>query len=266
MSWWSSATWNAIIDAVGSVWLPMARDVRLFDGASWSISTLDDMDFPSHDSEDMGIIHRLALGASGEKMWVGECYYSGPGPMGGGGVRWFDGVTWQGAEAPVGTTCVSAMEVDPAGNVWLGAYQVIWRYGSADQTWTSYSLPDEMLMDYNFAYPLQLLVDQVGDTWVIMQLCGGASCSGPAQLFRIHDGEWSLIIESPDSFVPLKQLSIDGSGQVWLFWDGEVYQMEGESPRPVTSMAARGVDVSPDGNVWVVATNGEGADLFVLEP
>lgn len=266
MSWWSPATWNAIIDAAGSVWLPMTRDVRLFDGNRWSIHTLENMDFPSPYMEDLGIIHLLAIPAGGKEMWVGECYYSGPGPMGGGGARWFDGVTWQGVDTPVDSTCVSAVEVDTAGNVWLGAYQDIWRYGNADQTWTSTSLPVAMLKDYNFAYPLQLLVDQAGDAWMIMHLCGGASCSGPAHLYRIHEGEWSLIIDSPDSFTPLKQLAMDGSGQVWLFWDGEVFQLEEETLSQVTSMAARGVDVSPDGKVWAVAINEEGADLVVMEP
>ncbi len=134
MSWWSPASWNALSGAGGTLWLPMARDVRAFDGKRWSVYTLEDMDFPSPDLEDMGVIHRLATRAGGTEVWVGECYYSGPGPMGGQGVRWFDGKTWHGAGAPVGITCVSAVQVDAAGNVWLAAYDVVWRYGDDDQS------------------------------------------------------------------------------------------------------------------------------------
>jgi hypothetical protein len=186
--------------------------------------------------------------------------------MGGQGVRWFDGETWQGADAPVGPTCVSAITADPAGNVWLGAYGSVWRYGYADQSWTAYSLPEVFLGNYNFAYPRQLMVDGNGDAWVIMELCGGASCSGPVQVYRIHAEEWSLIIEAPYWDLPLKHLAVDGSGQGWLFWDGEVYRLDDESRTPVASLLARGVDVSPDGSIWVVAEEEDGATLWRLEP
>ncbi len=101
---------------------------------------------------------------------------------------------------------------------------------------------------------------------MLLQLCGGASCSGPAQLYRIHDGEWSPIVELPDAFTPLKQLALDGSGQGWLFWDGKAYQLEGDSMQPAASIDAHGVGVGPDGRVWVVAKDGDGASLLVLEP
>jgi hypothetical protein len=148
--------------------------------------------------------------------------------------------------------------------VW--GFDVIWRYGYADQSWTPYRLPEALLLGYNFTHPRQLIVDRVGDVWVIMQLCGGASCSGPVHLYRIHDGEWTLIIDAQDGFMPLKQLALDGSGQGWLFWDGTVYRLEGESINPVASIAARSVDVSPDGRIWVVAEHENDATLWILEP
>jgi hypothetical protein len=101
---------------------------------------------------------------------------------------------------------------------------------------------------------------------VILELCGGASCSGPAQVYRIHAGEWSLIKEAPYWDLPLKHLAVDGSGQGWLFWDGAVYKLEGESMETVASIMARSVDVSPDGRVWVVAEEEDGAALWLLEP
>ena len=161
---------------------------------------------------------------------------------------------------------MSVIEVDPAGNVWLGAMKVVWRYEHASQTWTPYRLPKELLLDYNFPHPRQLIVDGAGDVWVIMQLCGGASCSGPFHLYRIRDGEWSLIVDSQEWFMPLKQLALDGSGQVWLFWDGTVYRLEEESMKSVASIVARGVGVSPGGKVWVVADGEDDTALWTLEP
>jgi hypothetical protein len=271
MSWWTlasgmPASWRAYSDASGMVWLPTSRDVRLFDGENWSLYTLEDMGFPPPEMEDLGVIHLLAMGRDGADVWVGECYYGGPGPMGGQGVRWFDGETWREADAPVGQTCVSAITADPAGNVWLGAHGSVWRYGYADQSWTEFSLPKELLGDFNFAYSRQLVVDGNGDAWVMMELCGGASCSGPVQVYRIHEGEWSLIIDAPYWDRPIKHLAVDGSGQGWLFWDGEVYRLGGESLESAASIMARGVGVSPDGKVWVAAEEEGGAALWMLEP
>ena len=265
MSWWSPTSWRALNDLTGMLWLPTSRDVRLFDGERWSLFTLEDMSFPPPEMEDIGVIHRLVMGG-GADLWVGECYYGGPGPMGGQGVRWFDRSTWLGAEVPLGPTCVSAITAEKAGNVWLGADDTVWRYRYSDQTWTEYHLPQEFLGDYNFAYARQLMVDGNGDAWVILELCGGASCSGPAQVYRIHKGEWSLIQDAPSWDLPLKHLAVDGSGQGWLFWDGEVYKLEGESMKTVASIMARSVDVSLDGRVWVVADEENGAALWLLEP
>jgi hypothetical protein len=116
------ASWRAYTDPAGMVWLPTSRDVRAFDGEKWSLFTLEDMGFPPPEMEDLGVIHLLAMGGDGADVWVGECYYGGPGPMGGQGVRWLDGETWRGADSPVGQTCVSAITADLTGNVWLGAY------------------------------------------------------------------------------------------------------------------------------------------------
>jgi hypothetical protein len=123
-----------------------------------------------------------------------------------------------------------------------------------------------MLADFNFAHPLQLLVEGSGDAWVMMQLCGGASCSGPERLYRIHDGGWSLIADSQDWSMPFKKLALDGSGRVWLFWEGAVYRLEGESMNPAASITAHGAGVGPDGKVWVVAEDEGEAILWVLEP
>jgi hypothetical protein len=248
------------------VWLPTSRDVRVFNGKQWNIYTLEDMGFSPPEMEDLGVIHLLTMGGGGSDAWVGECYYAGPGPIGGHGVRWLDGKTWQGADAPVGPTCVPAITADPAGNVWLGAYGSVGRYGYADQSWERYILPKESLGDFNFAYPRQLIADQSGDAWVMYQLCGGASCSGPAQLYRIHNEEWTLIKEAANWDLPLKHLALDGSGQGWLFWDGEVSRLGGEVSEPAASLLARGVDVSPDGSVWVVVEEEDGATLWRLEP
>ena len=266
VNWWAIAPWRVYTGAGGRLWLPMERDVRAFDGNEWTVYTLEDMGFPLPEMEDIGIVHYLITVKDSEEVWVGECYYSGPGPMGGGGVRWYDGQTWYGEDAPIGSKCVSALAVDDIGDVWLGASDSVWHYEHGVQSWTEYHLPEELLSDYNFTHPRQLIVDQAGDVWVSMQMCGGASCDVRANLYRIHDGEWSWIIDSEYWGYSFKQLVLDGNGQGWLFWDGMFYQLNDKSLELITSIAARGVDVSPEGNIWVIAGSEDDASLQVSEP
>jgi len=249
-----------------TAWLPTETDVRFFDGQRWTIHTIEEMGFPIPEMENDGIVHEIVLIDGGAQTWVGECQYSGPGPVSKPGVRWFDGATWRGADAPVGPTCVSIVDVDMAGNVWVGARDALWRYEPARQKWTPYRLPKTLLADYNFTYPRDILVDRSGDIWVILQYCGGASCDTLSRLHRIHAGEWSQVFETYDWWIPLKQLVLDGSGQGWLFWDSTVYQLLGDEVVLVADLPARGVDVGPDGRVWVVAGNENDAALWRYDP
>jgi len=265
-SWWATTPWGVYTDASGTLWVPMERDVRAFDGNKWNVYTLEDMGFPVPDMEDISIVHYLATLKGNLEVWVGECYYSGPGPMGGGGVRWFNEQAWQGEGAPVGSWCISAMEVDDLGDVWLGVSDSIWQYEHTSQSWAENRLPETFLSDFNFTHPIQLIVDQLGDVWVIEQMCGGASCDVQVNLYRIHAGEWSVVIDAEYWGSSFKQLVLDGKGQAWLFWDGMFYQLDEEPLGSITSMDARGVDVSPEGSIWVVAGSGDEASLQVLEP
>lgn len=265
-SWWATTPWGVYTDASGTLWVPMEQDVRAFDGARWSVYTLEDMGFTNPEMEDIGIVHYLVTAENSAEVWVGECLYSGPGPVGGGGVRWFDGQAWHGEDSPVGLKCVSALTMDDKGDVWLAASKVVWHYDHTGQSWTQYQMPEELLSGYGFTHPRQLIIDKSGDVWVIEQMCGGASCDVQVNLYQIHDGEWSLSIDAEYWSSSFKQLVLGGYGQGWLFWDGMFYQLNEEPLEPITSIDARGADVSPDGRIWMVEGSGDDASLQVMEP
>jgi hypothetical protein len=263
---WALLPWHIYLATDNTLWVPMSTDVRSFNGTHWTVYSLEDMGFPSSDIEDVIIVHSLITAEYGNETWVGECYYSGPGPIGGGGVRWFDGHAWHGADEPVGSNCVSAMYVDPMSNAWIGVYTHIWRYDHFDESWIDYSLPQAFLTEYNFSYPLQLTVDQAGDIWVIMEMCGGASCGGAINLYRIHQGEWSLILESSEWTSSLRQLVLDTVGRPWLFWENMLYRLDGDMNQPVAPIKTRGIGLSPSGTIWLVAGSGSYTDLLILHP
>lgn len=253
--WWAPKPWRVSITADGTVWLPTQNDVRQYDGQHWIVHTMEQMGFPTPEYADT-IAHQISLVDGGREIWVGECFYSGPGPTGGEGqgVRWFDGTTWHGKDAAVGDTCVSAMAVDGAGNLWIGATDVIWRYQPTGQTWVRFDLPEEYLWEYNFTHPRNLVVDTRGDAWIVLQYCGGASCDAILKLHRIHGDVWSQVLETYDWFAPPKLMAMDWNGQAWVFWDETVFRLEGNSPLAVVDLRVRGVDVGPDGRMWIVVT------------
>jgi hypothetical protein len=266
ISAWAPLPWR-IYPATGSTfWVPMSTDIRFFNSDHWIEYSMAEMGFPSPPIEDVSIVHSLVTAKNGSEVWVGECYYSGPGPMGGGGVRWFDGQAWYGADGPVGLNCVSAMDVDDLGNVWLGAYTHIWRYNHSDQSWVDTSLAQALLDDYNFSYPLQLTVDQTGDVWVIMEMCGGASCGVATNLYRIHQGEWFLVLESSEWTSSIRQVALDTDGRPWLFWENMLYRLDGDMNQPVAQINTRGLGVSPSGVIWLVADSRSDTKILVLHP
>jgi hypothetical protein len=262
---WAPGPWEASL-ARETLWLPTRLDVRAFDGTRWRAYSLEEMGFPTPEWEEMGITHRIAVLAGSEQVWVGECYYSGPGPMGGQGVRWFDGETWHGEDIPIGSTCVSAMQVDPGGRLWLGAKDAVWVFDPAGGTWEEYRLPQELLQGQNFSHPRDLLIDADGDIWAILQMCGGASCDGPSNLYRIHQGDWSLVAQSEWWYEPFKGLVRDSSGRGWLFWEGGVYRLAGADLLQVARLEARAVAVDLAGGLWVLAGRFEQGALWHLDP
>ena len=264
--WWTSQPWRVSPTADGAVWLPTESDVRRFDGERWKIFTLEDMGFPGAEEEGEGVFHPIALVNGGKQVWVGECAFSGPGPVSNPGVRWYDGLVWRGADSPVGENCVTTVDVDPKGNVWIGAENGVWRYEPGRRQWTAFPLPEELLEGYNFTYTRELAVDGSGDVWAYLQYCGGASCAGSTVLLRIHAGQWSKVFENQEWFASFQRLAVGGGGQGWLFWGGTVYRLAGEDLVAEARLPARGVIAGADGTIWAAAGHESDAALWVLEP
>jgi len=263
--WWAPRGWQVQMDAQGRIWLPTQRDVRVFDGGRWRIHTIEELGFAQPEWEELGAYHTIANLESSGQTWVGECHYGPLGPMGGNGVRWFDGNTWGGKESPVGEKCVSILTVDRSGDVWIGVADAIWRYQPVEDEWTSYPLPEAAQFGLNFNHPLELSVDRDGDVWVIVQLCGGANCDAESYLYRLHEGKGSVVAEPSDWWEPHKELFSGADGSNWLLWEGVFYQIEAGAMLPVASFNPRGMTLDPFGRVWVLVGEKEAAELWVLD-
>jgi hypothetical protein len=245
-------------DASGQFWLATSRDVRAFDGERWTVFTREDMgmDPPLHDNLISGF--EVAI-LSGGEVWVGECE-GAAGPLGGRGVRWFDGQTWHGADSPVASGCATAIVEDSSGRVWVGVEAGLWRYDPASEDWAQFTPPEPPdpppLGQWRYAAVPDIVPDPSGDLWMTFLMCGAASCD-TLVLYHVHEGVWTQI-RIPRPVTPV----LDAAGTPWLFSLSAVFRVAGDVPELVANLYdVRSVTVDANGRIWFVARR-EGRDIL----
>ncbi len=249
---------GVVSDNEGKVWLATAQDVRVFDGAQWTIYTREAMGMPPAEWEDLLTEFTLTYVESQQQMWVGSCDWGGPGPFGGGGVRWFDGQAWRGAQLPTATGCVTAITADAEGRVWIGMHHgIVKLFDQTTGNWREFPLPEPV--EYRRGYPVALSLGPDGAPWLLSALCGGASCDATRALYHLQDGAWVEVAGPQDYFQefyqgPTLPVLFDEAGTPWFF---------------MGMMAFRIVDnrleqpPSADLNVWA-ATAGKAGQIWVI--
>jgi ligand-binding sensor domain-containing protein len=251
-------------DELGRFWLATSQDVRVFEGERWTVFTPEDMSMGPPMYDDLDQDFEVAILSSGE-IWVRECDWGGPGPFGGRGARWFDGSTelaaggqaWQGADSPVASGCVTVIEEDSSGRVWLGWGAGLWRYDPVSGDWTYFAPPESPIEGKSLGFVMDLVIDRAGDPWLTLALCGGASCFGDIASYRVQSGVWTQTEEQ----IAQWELASDADGTPWLFADGSIYRITGDVPEKIAQLSARFVTVGADRRIWFVARR-EGRDIL----
>jgi hypothetical protein len=267
-------TETAIVsDHSDRVWLGTGQDVRMFDGSGWRIFTPEDMRLPPRGEGGLLATFMVASLESHEGIWVGSCYWTGPGPVGGPGVLRFFGGSWRSAGAEVSSGCTTVIQDDDQGRVWLGLDGDLWRYEPLSADWTQFASPDSPMGGSSFFNWVPVIVlDPANDPWAELLVCGGGGCGGE-MLYHLHDGTWTLIMEMNSHY--FRKLVFDGLGTPWLFvdaysWDepGEIYLIVDDQLELEAQMRLRAMDVTVDvlGRIWFVVEGADDLELWVLEP
>jgi len=244
-----------ITDERGWVWLATQGDVRRFDGEQWRIYDPEDVGYyPSEDMLEQGFDYSLtdmAIDSVGD-VWIADCAWMGPGPVGQ-GARWFTGRYWWGRSSQVvASGCVEDIEVDEAdqaGRIWVGVDETLWRY-TPRWGWKKFSPPEiDPSWGARWGYIAEIELGGEDTVWVTLSPCGGASCdTGLFFLYRVTDGEWTLVSENGPG-----DLALDSEGNGWLCAGNSLYSIADESVDLVADLSPFYCTVESDvnGRAWL---------------
>ena len=240
--------WSLATDRRGQVWLATGHDIRMFDGTKWEIFDLSDLGmFPLEEEDAISETTMVFLNANGY-LWALNCQWIGPGPIGGGGVRWYDGHVWQGSDSPVAHGCATVIDEDGRGNIWLGLDNDLWRLDTLSGNWERFLSPEPPEGE-RFGLFSDLTLDAVGNPWPELVICGGASCYTGNIRYHFTDTEW---LQIGDIGIDNSSLYFDATGQGWVFASYGVFRIAGNQLEPVTNLLILKVAVSPSAKLWFI--------------
>lgn len=250
----AGTNWSMTTDASNRVWIASDHDARMFDHARWTIFTFDDMAMPRPDEDTLSKNIITFLNTNGT-IWVINCHWMGPGPIGGAGARWYDGQTWRGSDSPVASGCATAINEDRVGNIWLGLGDDLWNFSNATGDWENFPAPnppDEL----RFGYVIDLAIDPDGAAWPELALCGGASCGVGSIRYYITGDTWT---QTGDVFMDEGSLLyFDADGQGWIFRSNGIFHVTDNQPELVAELPILSAASAPSGELWVAGIfNGE---------
>jgi hypothetical protein len=251
-------------DLLGRIWFATSQDVRAFDGNQWTVYTPQVMGMGPSVYEDLMTSFQVSVLSSG-MVWVTECDWGGPGPFGGRGIRWLDEGVWQGASSPVASGCAIAIAEDSVGRVWAGVDSILWRYDPASGAWDEFALPEPPIAEMRFGFIDSLAIDSYDTVWPLLVLCGGASCFGNCVLYHFHDDLWTQVGEVGEYDSGYWGPIFDAAGTPWLYWDGGIYRISGDSPELVSPLEGRIATIDNSERLWFMAPHNGREMLWVLD-
>lgn len=253
----------------------MDNAIYRFDGARWTIITLEDLQMSPRATENMPSFSRLKVKVAGilGQIWVGECDLPSASLPTGSGARSFDGYynIWRADDGHFESGCVLVIEEDREGNLWVAADYHLWRYstvmptgdepgeGPTGQIWNDFTPPETPTLTHSYIF--NLAVSRTGEPWFLARQCGGSGC-GMNMLYHLQNGAWVSFSGYP--FSVAREVLIDKADQAWLWALDGLYRIVDNQPQRVPDLIVDDWAIDGAGNIWVVAKNGAGSDKFAL--
>jgi hypothetical protein len=238
-------------DGSGHIWLTTYQDLRRFDGENWHSYTPEDIGMEPPEFEDLMLDFEVTFFEDSGQVWVSRCDWGGPGPFGGGGVRWFDGKSWHGTDSPVSTGCAYQVVGDNAGNIWMGVESTLHHYNTANGTWDQSPAPEEAPIGRRFGYFYEITLDPNGEPWAALIACGGAACDVGMAYYHVSDGIWEEVFVGEADYAT--HVFFDEAGRGWFYHFGMFYRIEDGELQPSEPIYTQFLTQDPSGSTWFIA-------------
>jgi len=263
---WSKT--QLVTDQIGQVWFVINDQLWVFAGEQWAQVSLSDYGVSHPLESNEGILPSIKLSyVKGlNELWLGTCYWTGSGPIGGGGVLRYDGVTWHPVDPLVSSGCTETIEEDHAGDVWVGLNESIMYLDLQDRTWMELRPPASPFGDNSRFFGVrEITFDPENNPWAEFLLCGGAGCGFGPILYRFQNGSWVEIIR--EGFQYYRQVVFDSSGNPWLFTPAGIFNVTNNDLDDVIELAVdpRSIFKDARGGVWFLVEDNE-YPLWFLPP
>lgn len=236
--------------APGEVWLATARDVRRFDGRRWRIFPADELGLPPSGRRLFSTLYVTAAAPDGT-AWAGNCYLDEfRMPVGGAGLRRWDGRSWQKVTLPEAGGCISALAYN-GDTLWAAREGVLWGLNLNDPELVQWYVAPAPGTELTYGAARELLAARDGAVWLTLDLCSASACGSQAQRWRLQNGEWQLAGEA--QMTTGQTLLTDSRGQAWLFTVQGLFRMDGVRVEPAGELRLTSYWRAPDGRLWLLA-------------
>lgn len=257
-----------IHDQLGQLWIATSEGLRRFNGQRWERFTHSDLGFshPLEAVEDAWPIISLEYLESNEELWLGVCNWTGAGPIGGQGVRRFDGLSWQKVSPELSSGCTEAITEDSKGRVRIGLDGDVWQYDPKTGSQIKFPEPKSPFEgSSSFGGVGNLALDLDDNPWSDFLLCGGAGCGFGTILYHFDGNTWIEIIQEDYRF---HDLVFDQSGTPWLLSPGGIFEIVENQPKLFMELPIipKSTMLSRNGQLWFLVNTGNVTEIWTSSP
>jgi hypothetical protein len=193
--------------------------------------------------------YRVVSLEQSDQVWVGECDWGGPGPVGGGGVRRLVNGVWQSIGSEFDYGCVSTMTKNSSDGIWFSLDEKVIQVDIKSGTIKTYPIPN-LNNDLRAGPVDDMTVNLDGSFYPLVQLCGGASCGNTIARYSEIGGNWELINQT--TAAGFDQVIVFPNGVSWYFSGQDLYQLSGTNKEKIAHLPFLSIVTDDQGKLWLL--------------
>lgn len=239
-----------VYDSSGNMWMATRTDIRSFNGQRWQVVPAGIAGLKLPYKAGVSTLITLSANPLTDEIWVGTCDWQNERPTGGGNLRVLSAGKWQDGGFPLGDACMSALQADENGTLWLAAGTQIW-YKEVGQVWQNSVNPFLPPAGQQYILIEEIAIQPGGGIW---PLWVSAESNGIALMktrFHIENDSWNLVRQI--SGLVRQKLFFLPHQKVWAVEQAAIYEyIAGEAWGLVARMDFGDAALDSSGAAWLV--------------